>query len=291
VKSGLLHQVFKIRGSKRVGVLKVREAQLSGLPQYTHNPQDIIYEYRALQLLNTLCDTTFPQVLDFDLENALLMTSDVMPSGRTLEDELNDGRTTDEDMYRLGVTVSTVHNMLKPIPFSSREEGDDEVLQEDVHYRLGYHNNPILNQLINELNNLPKQLILADLSPKNIGKDAFGRPTICDLDDFYRGTTTFALGYLSGHVVVHNLHNSDRTTILLGGLHEGYKDEGANVDIEGLPFKRVALGTVLYRIYNPLIPYRRFTQGADIKDKANRAFSLLGDRSLTWDDITKNMTS
>lgn len=281
----LIHHIYRVIGERGRGVLKIRRDKLSGLPDINQDPKDIKYEYKALELLSSIEPSVFPSVLAFDEENSMIFMTDVMPNERTFADELRDKVVTREDMINLGNIVAKVHMQLRSVTDPIRDGGDEDIYKEDMYYRLGYHNNQTLNELIEELEKMPKQPILADLSPKNIGRGEEGQITICDFDDFYQGNSEFALAFLAGHILTHNIDDQERAKELLIGLFEGYKEGGTDVDYDSDLFKKITIGIILYRLSNPLIPYSLPFSEEKKRAKTEVAFGLLRQKNLSWEAV------
>jgi hypothetical protein len=291
VSGGLIHYVYRVSGEKQNAILKIRGNSYSTLPDIAMNPKDIQYEHRAIQLLSAVEPSTFPRILGFDEELSMIIETDVMPKKTTLENELNGKRVTRQDMKELGETVARVHRKLEPLKGSTRDGEDEDVYNMDLFYRLGFRDHPVLDETVEQLKHLPKQLILADLSPKNIGRGENEQITICDFDSFFRGNVLYALAFLAGHILLHNLDNFDNAMQLGSGLIDGYQLELPQIDVDSLLFKRVALGSLLYRLNNPVIPYTLPLSEDEKLQKTNISFGLLQQNNLGWIDIIYEMTS
>ncbi|RJQ26950.1 hypothetical protein C4577_02450 [Candidatus Parcubacteria bacterium] len=291
ISGGLVHYVYRVTGAKRGAIIKIRGNNYSALPDISMSSTDIQYENRALQLMSIIEPSTFPQVLGFYSERSMIIMTDVMPNRCTLENDLNDKRATSQDMKELGETVARIHRKLEPLEVSTRDGKDDEVYNTDLFYRLGFRDNLVLNETVEQLKQLPRQLILADLSPKNIGRGENGSITICDLDSFFRGSTLYALAFLAGHILIHSLDDFDRGVQLLNGLLDGYRIELPNADVDSLLFKRVALGVALYRLNNPVIPYNLPLSEVEKLQKADTVLNLLNAQNLTWIKIIQELTA
>ncbi len=290
-KGSLVHHVYRVRGEKQSGIIKLRGTSFSALPEFPTDPNNIKYEYRALQFLAGIEPTVFPHVLGYSEEEHFILMTDVMPSRRTLETDLEEKVVDPAFVIDLSKTVARVHRKLKPFQKKWRDQDEDSTSKQEMYYRLGYHNNPILNATISQVVDLPHQLVLADLSPKNIGKNADGRVSICDLDSFCRGNVEYALSFLPGHLLIHNLTDFETARVLVTSAIEGFKSELPNIDYDSIFFKRLVLGAILYRIRNKVIPYN-ISYSDDIKaTKSQRAFELLDEKVLSWTTLISGMTS
>lgn len=291
LKGGLIHHVYRIQGKERSGILKLRGTSFSAIPEIPTNPNDIEYEYRALQLLAQIEPTVFPHVLAYSDEEHFILMTDVMPNRRTLETDLEEKKTDATFIVDLSRTVARLHKKLKPFQDKWHGQDEDNIFKQDMYYRLGYHNNPALNETMRQVVDLPRQLILADLSPKNIGKNADDRVSICDLDAFCKGNVEYALSFLPGHLLLHNLTDFETASALITRAIEGFKSELPDIDFESMLFKRLVLGAVLYRIANTVIPYNvPYTE--EIKSsKSQKVFDLLDEKDLSWITLISRMTS
>lgn len=288
---GLVHQVYKVRAENGQAVLKIRENHFSRLPSISIDPDVIKHEYNALLLLSSLEPDVFPQVLGYDSEAHAILMSDVIPNGKTLEEELNRGTVGYLDVRSLGQVVARVHKKLKSFEGDWREEGDVETYRSDIQYSLGYHEIKALDEVMWQLGDRPKQLILGDLSPKNIAKSNDGKIKICDLDSFYKGNLEYTLGFLIGHLIVHNLTDQSKAVELVTGLMEGYRKELPELNLEDTLLQKIALGIILYRLKNSVIPYAVFYNNETRAARIKTANALLSEGNLTWDYLIEKMTN
>lgn len=290
ISGGLLHYVFKVVGSKRIAYVKIRGNTFAKLPDIKTVPQNIKYEYRALNILYNLEPETFPQPLLFDEDRALIAMSDVIPNGRTFQQEFQENTISENDMLELGTTVGRVHTKLGPYQQPIRDNGDQVNYLKDLTHRFGYQNHPIINEVISELEKNPSQLILADLSPKNIGRGSHRQITICDFDSFFLGNPLYPLAFLTGHVLVHSLDSSRKSEALVYALLSGLKQEFPNGDYDSDLYIKTTLSSVLYRLRNPKINYPVPLSEQERLQKATTGFQLLFKNSISWEDVFREMT-
>ena len=137
----------------------------------------------------------------------------------------------------------------------------------------------------------PRQFVLADLSPKNIGRDTDNNPTICDLDAFCKGNLEYALSFLPGHLLLHTMGDSNSAHQLIMGLLKGYAEVLPVVDFDSPLFKKLTLGAVLYRLRNDVIPYNLSLPEATKIEKTKIAFDLLSLENPSWELIIYTLTS
>jgi hypothetical protein len=144
-------------------------------------------------------------------------------------------------------------------------------------FRLGYHRHTVLDQLIVQMSHLPKQLILGDFSPKNIGVSEDYHVSLYDLDAVHHGNAVFDVGFFIGHILVHTL---GKHPDLISGFLDGYREYADLVGNHLLT--QLALGICLYRLANPTIPY---TLAMDERQRScliDTIHILLGYSLLSW---------
>lgn len=252
-KGGLAHYVYKVTTKKGNVYVKVRGKHFSMLPHIAMDPTLIKFEKQALQILSKIDAKTFPRLLGSDLKNNLIIMSDIMPNDRTFEVDLNSGVVTKKDSENLGRTLALIHLKLSKIE-KILINRDEQFYQKLLFYRFGIRSNTALDELIVDLKKLPKQLILGDLSPKNINLSAKGDYSFCDFENFHYGNTITDLGFLAAGIIIHNLNNRKRGVSLLNAFLKGYSNILSTRNEEGL-IKKIVLGIILYRLDNPIIPY------------------------------------
>jgi hypothetical protein len=293
IAGGLVSHVYKVTGEKQRGIVKIRGTHLAKLPHIAIDPKDLDYEWTALQILSDIEPTTFPQPLAIDRETSMLLMTDIIPRGKTLAARLEAKAVMPEEIRDIGATVARVHRKLAPNERTIREGGDQTTYRSDLARRIGYQENtwnPALNAMLAELEALPKQLILGDLAPKNIGQGTDRQPTICDLESLYRGDLLFAYGYLTGHILIHTLDNQPRSKAFVINLLDGYSTEDKTTDFDSFLLKKIALGAALYRLNNPVVPYELSLSPEERSKKAATALSLLRKDNMSWDELVQNMT-
>ncbi|MDO8657287.1 MAG: hypothetical protein Q7K55_01000 [Candidatus Levybacteria bacterium] len=292
IQGGLVSRVYRVYGEKQKGIVKIRGKTFAKIPSIQMDPNEVRYEYAAIQFLSQVEPSIFPHPLAYDAEESMILMTDIMPDEQTLEKRLENKEVSLGDMITLGKTIGRLHMKLAKFQDSMREGHDDEDYEEGLFYRLGGNrNNPTLNAIAETLKQLPKQIIIADLSPKNIGRGKDGQVTICDLESCYRGNTIFSLGYLAGHVLLHNLGDYPKATSLINGLLEGYNSENLDVEVDSLLLKRICLATTLYRLDNPIIPYALSLSQEEKTRKTATSIKLLEEQSMSWDRLVKKMVS
>jgi len=285
IKDGLVHYVYKIVGRQQTLYLKIRSKRFSGIPSIKTEPGLIRYEAKALKLFSFYFPTIFPKVIAFNKKRNYLLLTDISRGNSCFEKKLNKNWVKETDFYFLGKTIKKIHLATKNLNISIRGKIKDERFREkQMFYLLGFLNHPQLNKIILSYRQVPKNLILGDLSPKNlyVEKDYLG---ICDLEHACRGHYLFELAHLIGHGIVHTLKNSKRKK-LINSLISGYG--GLNFPLlqqEILTY--TAVGIVLYRLASPVVPYNLpFTQ-TEKENFTSLFLRILDTRRLSLERILK----
>ena len=289
IHGGLVHYVYRIETQDKSIFAKIRKAHYSELPRIPTQPELIEHEKAALEIVSKLEPHIFPQLLAYLPKQHLLLLSDIMPERVTLETRLNTNTATQKEIYELGKIVAIIHKKLSKIKVIIREEGDEAFYNKLLYYRFGYQQEPILNELITTLKTLPKQLILGDLSPKNIGIASKYKFTICDLENFHSGNTITDVGFLGANVLIHTINNSALAYKLLIAFLRGYSSE-EKMDIKDINLKRVVLGIALYRIENPVMPYAIPITSKGRAMKAFKIKQVLSNNKISWLEIVNAIT-
>ncbi len=155
-------------------------------------------------------------------------------------------------------------------------------------YRLGYRGNHIDN-IITELRTYPKQLVLGDLSPKNIYVASNGKITICDLETSHMSNTIFDVGFLAAHIILHNIKNENKALELASRFVCGYSSEN-NDSIDNRMLNKVILAIILYRVDNPVIPYNHNLEDYECFKLTNIAEILIAEKEVLLDKMIKKMS-
>jgi Ser/Thr protein kinase RdoA (MazF antagonist) len=283
IQAGVVHYVFRIETQSQTAYLKIRGPHFSGI-QARSKPQDIKYEQKATAVLSRIAPNVFPQVIASDYSRGLLLITDVMPAHRDLKTYFESGLVETTLMYTIGQTLGDIHHRSAEIA-SLRGQNEKQSYDDNLFYRLGYYDHPILNRLVVQLNTLPKQLILGDHSPKNIGVGQDGQIVLYDLDAVHHGNTIFDVGFFLGHVLVHTLgHNGFD---LIQAYLDGYNSHHY---LEDIALKQIALGICLYRLDNDIVPYP-LALSDDYKGYLiNRILHLLRKTHLSWVELCQAFT-
>lgn len=250
VMGGVAHQVFEIRSGDKRYYLKIRGDRFASIPEITCNPADIVFEYRALTAFHQVAPDNFPQVLAFDEDRHYLLITDAMPNGEKLENLFLKGKVTPTMLFNFGRTLTRIHAASSSCQDALRDGGNHVYYHTVLGHRFGYRHHPVLDGLVQSFSALDnKQLILGDVSPKNIGVNNNGELFIFfDLETAHQGDVVFA--YFLGHILVHSLASAETALVDVESYTQGYGQH----DFDDLMVKRIALGTMLYRLRST-IPY------------------------------------
>lgn len=289
VSGGLVHYIYKVSTDTTTLFVKIRGTHYSALSQIPTNPSLIVHEKNALEVLSKIAPETFPKLIGYISEKHLLILSDIMPNRKTLEANLNSNLIAGQDTYRLGQLLAVIHKKLAYIRKTTRKD-DKEIYSQLLYYRLGYHSHPVLDQTIEYLNSMPKQLILGDLSPKNIGVLENGTFTICDLENMHRGNTLSDIGFLGSSLLLHTMGNPSLAKNLFNAFLKGYKSE-LDLDTDAVALKRIVLAIALYRLVNPVIPYALDLTDLQRKQKDNSIRKLLNNGRISWNELINMIVS
>ncbi len=284
VSGGLVHHVFHVRTKDREYYVKLRGDQFAGMPTVKSNPQDICNETKALRIASDLFPDTFPHVVAEDDSKGLLVISSIMNPEENLLRRLREKALTADDMVVIGSTLKKIHSSFATVTEPIREDGDEEYYKNNLLYRLGSQNNPALQEVINDLSKEPRQLILGDLSPKNLGL-VNDQLKICDLDTTHRGNTKFDVGFFVGHIYTHALESNDPAASLAKRFLESYGTD----DISDSHLKRIALGIMLYRLNNEIVPYPLNISNEEKQRMIVEINALLTRDNLEWEEIDQKL--
>lgn len=283
---GVAHHVYCIKTVKGDFYLKIRGESFPNIPEIRINPADITNEYKALTLFGTTMSDNFPQIIFFDPERTFIILTDAMYDGKSLEVLFHEKKATPKVLINLGITLRKIHGFSISISESIRDDNDAEFFAIKLQHRFGYRNNPILDRVVNELTyHQPRQIILGDPSPKNIGVNNDGKRLIFfDLEDVHNGVLVFDVGFVIGHIILHNCNSPHHAIVHLNGFIEGYQ---VFQHLNNHLTKAIALGTILYRLES-VIPYPvgiSDEEKSTLLGKVEGALDALDLASTTWQDV------
>jgi 5-methylthioribose kinase len=273
VSGGLVHFVFSVAGQNGRVFLKIRGRFYAEVPDITTNPAIISDEYRALMLYSQVLDGVFPTVLLFDPNLHYILLSDVMPDNTTLADKYVAGKVSPSDLFSLGATLGRIHLSLAQLDTCIRTPDDTTYRNRVLEYVFERYDHPLLQNEASRHRDREDQLIIGDLSPKNI-RVADGRVTLCDLENAHRGSRLYDLAYLLAHVMLHSA-SVDQAIAASSALLDGYIVAGAQLDKEDDHLLITTMAIFLYRLDNPKIPYNLGNLAARRTALRANAFRLL----------------
>ncbi len=284
VSGGLVHHVFCVHTKDREYYVKLRGDRFAGMPTVESNPQDIRNEAKALRIASDLFPDTFPHVVAKDDSKGLLVISSIMNPEENLLRRLREKTLTADDIVVIGSTLRKIHSSLATVTEPIREDGDEQYYKNNLLYRLGSQNNSALEEVINDLSKEPRQLILGDLSPKNLGL-VDGQLKICDLDTVHRGNAKFDVGFFVSHIYTHALESNYPAASLTKRFLESHETD----DVEEVQLKRIVLGIMLYRLNNAIVPYPLNITDEEKQRMVVEINSLLTKDNLEWEEIEKKL--
>ena len=288
VSGGLVNYVYRIKGDKGTVYLKIRGERFSALPELRTDPKEIQYERKAIDIFSSEFPEVFPKLFAFYPEKSLMVLSDVMKDGNNLEGVLINGNFTSEQAYGLGQVIGKIHASFRSRDVPIRDDGEMVYYEKNMWYKLGYRGN-YMDNIIAELRTYPKQLVLGDLSPKNIYVTSTGKITICDLETSHMGNTIFDVGFLAAHIILHNITNENKALEFASKFLCGYSYEN-NDSINNEMLNKVILAIILYRVDNPVIPYNHNLGYYECFALTHIAEHLITEKGLSLNEIIKKMS-
>lgn len=291
VKGGLVHYVYRLKFKKEIVFVKIRKSHFSELPHIKTAPEDIKYEKKALDLFYKIAPEIFPKIINYiDIKNMLIL-SDIIANKKTLEKELNSYNITASQAYNLGKMLANLHKKLSTIKDNIRDDNDEKFYHTLLHYRLGYHSIKSLNDVIRKLNTLPRQLIIGDLSPKNIGVISKNSFTICDLENVHRGNTISDIGFLGCSLMLHTINNNKLASSLLLNFLKGYQSIIILNANEVTLLKKYILGIALYRLENPVIPYTIRINSSTKRMRVKNIHEIINRKKISFKRLVSVITT
>lgn len=287
VSGGLVHHVYKVTAAHAVYFLKVRGTKFAKMPTVESRPEDIEFEYRALQRFYKIAPQSFPEVIAYDRANSMILLSSIMTPDINLEFLLNNGVVNDAVIERIGKLVAKVHSELQNDKSVIRGENEAEYYENNLYYRLSSMGRKPLKDAVDRLRSHKKQIIFGDLSPKNMAIDTNG-VYICDLDAAHYGNVLFDAGFFAGHLLLHTFNQPDshitdafvNTYLNNSDLHIQGEDEDL--------LARIMIGTCIYRLDNKVVPYNLPNLSTEErKEILHKLDDLLYQKSLSVKQLSK----
>jgi hypothetical protein len=291
ITGGVAHRVYRIESGMDAYYLKIRGDHFVAIPTIACNPDDIIYEYRALSAFAGAVPDHFPEVLSFNGDRHYLALSDVVKDGSKLEQVLVGGSRPPEGLFELyGKTLATIQRKTANITQSVRLEGDETYYHAVLGHRYGYRKHPVLITMVDTLSHLSnRQLIMGDPAPKNMGYHQKEQHlTFFDLETAHQGNPEFDYAYGLAHAILHTIPIIESMQQAVRDFLTGYGE----VSYDSQLIYQLTLGIVLYRLHS-IIPY---PIALSSREKAimeahveQELFNITGKES--WPDIITRLTS
>jgi Ser/Thr protein kinase RdoA (MazF antagonist) len=285
---GNVSHVFRIHGKTGRVILKVRGTRFSGIPQLTTDPALIADEHRALTVYAQALPDLFPKVLAFLPHAHALVMTDVFPDGRTWRQHLDQRPATPGETARLGNALARIHHATAAVRTPIRSQGDDWFREHTFDFSLRHTGHQALLDACEELASLPgQQLILGDVSPKNLSLAAHGVAFV-DLDNVHRGAPLYDIAYLLAHILLHHLRWPARLPALTATLLDAYaRPEPVRPWADDPLLASVTAGVVLYRLTTHLVPYPPTAPPAIAERYRDQVVRLLDKSAFTVPDLLR----
>lgn len=258
---GVVHRVVRLRGGTGTLILKHRGSVCHRLPSAPTDPGEIRWEAEALRVLQRAAPGLVPDCLAEDRRNHTLVLSDVAAPGLSPGDRwFGEASPADlsEGLTRVFARLGDLHRGVRTLlgARALRPDGDEAFFGRNVFERIGFLG-PDARALVGELESLPRQIILGDVSPKNmfIGPHAF---VLYDFEHVHRGPVVFDIAFLCAHVLLHRL-DREAPDELCAVLRKCLAAYGASAELDGPSWRALGPATAAvtaYRLRNPVVPYR-----------------------------------
>lgn len=279
VSGGLVHHVYKVTREDNSYYLKVRGSTFAALPSIVSNPKEIIYEKLALEIFSNAIPDVFPHVIAFNGAKSALLMTDVNPSECTLAKSFDNGLVNSGTLKSIGNTLGRVHRELQKVPAEIRATGEQEQYELNLNRRLLGSNNPVLDNVAQKLRKLPRQLILGEISPKNVGVNNNDQITFFDLETAHMGNTIFDVGYLLGHIMLHSFYYPGKMSEFTDAVLTGYEEEQLEFNRYDPLLWNIAAAAILYRLENKVVPYHALLSEAQSQVLIEIAYDMINSMS------------
>jgi 5-methylthioribose kinase len=264
-KDGLIHEVYKITSNGKILFLKIRLDHFYSNKSITINPKDILFESKALTIVDKKLNGMVPKIIDRG-SNYLLLKG---LSGRGIYRILREQSLSEKQCVKIATDLSHFHKKMALYKRTIRPiKKEEEQYNSYLYWRFGIWNNPRLNGLVDDLkSNHPKQIIYGDLNPHNM---VLGKNGLCffDLETVHRGNRIFDVGFFLGHLAFSYLNKIQEFYRLLSIFKESYSIEKSDEEIISL----LIIGTIFYRLKSE---YKYETAYRYNKDSLIRSISKL----------------
>jgi hypothetical protein len=296
LSGGVNHHVHRVTGARGTVVTKHRGQESARVPGAHLDPEDLRHEVEALRRVAGSPLRT-PQVLDYWPSAATVALTDVAGPGlrpgpealATMDDAALAGFT-----RQIGHDLARTHLAWRAQPGLRSAEAEVKFLQRSLFERLTYHGRPGSDRLAQAVRALPGQLVLGDLSPKNllIGEDGY---VAFDFEHVHTGPRVFDLAFVLAHVLLHAAQRPGTTAAMLmetlSHLTDAYGEEAAldapSQDV--LPGLVAAL--VCYRTRNDWVRYDLPWSGTARESVTEALLSMLDRGGLSLGSVVGVVSS
>lgn len=249
----VVHWVYRIATPRQTYYLKIRRHRFYRIPMQSTQPEDIRFEYEALQLMGKLMPRKFPKIAAYNKHSGYVLLEEIMLPEENLEHLLNNGGVPFEAWRNIGQAIGDVHHLLAQHPVQLHGDEEDAFFQNKIEHYFQVSNHPVVTAAANSLLALPRQTILGDVSPKNMAITAQGI-TFCDLESMHYGNVHYELAFALGHALLHNLEKLPHIADIFTALIEGYVQRHP-VTLDRQLLMQLSLGICLTRLEQRAIPY------------------------------------
>lgn len=241
-----VHLVYKISTDNSSYFLKVRWKSSRKYNEELINPKDIKKEKLALDLLYNLFPDNFPNVLFYNESKNFFLMGDVINSWTSFIDFLNwQSHIIELEKYiiELWSVLWKIHYSLWRKKFSDNDSNYNYINRVDIIL----WNNSNSASIIEALKKEKKQLILWDLSPKNIWVNENHKPVFFDFEHFWQWSCIFEVAFLSSHIYLH-LYNLKNSKKILNLFLTSYNESNKDFEINEL-FWKIFYSSINYRVW------------------------------------------
>jgi 5-methylthioribose kinase len=205
---GVSNVVLAITTKDKKMVLKQALAELMVAQKWEADQRRAIVEANAIALFHKLSPNQVPNLVFLDPERFILIL-DRVPVGSTVwKSDLLSGVINPDVAHVLGTTLAQWHNFGekdKAARMQFMEDSLFEQLRIDPFYRFVAAKNellnPVITQLINELEGDKTTIVHGDFSPKNIMVGMDDQVYILDFEVTHVGNPVFDLAFLLAHLL------------------------------------------------------------------------------------------
>jgi 5-methylthioribose kinase len=205
---GVSNVVLAITTKDKKMVLKQALAELMVAQKWEADQRRAIVEANAIALFHKLSPNQVPNLVFLDPERFILIL-DRVPVGSTVwKSDLLSGVINPDVAHVLGTTLAQWHNFGEKDKVARMQFMEDSLFEQlriDPFYRFVAAKNellnPVITQLINELEGDKTTIVHGDFSPKNIMVGMDDQVYILDFEVTHVGNPVFDLAFLLAHLL------------------------------------------------------------------------------------------